>query len=310
MHLPVMPEETLDLLAVRPDGIYLDGTLGGGGHARRIAERLGPTGRLIGMDRDPAALERCRSLFEGLPGSVDLVQANFSSMRSVVERFGIQRLDGVLLDLGFSSFQVDEPARGFSFMRSGPLDMRMDPGGGMTAAELVNTWSEAELADLIFEYGEERNARRIARTILEARAEKPFETTTELAELIEKTVRGRGRIHPATRTFQALRMAVNEELPSLRKGLQAALELLAPGGRLAVITFHSLEDRLVKKFFRAHEVREESLPQGGVRKVFEVPPVRRVNRRPIAAGLEEIAVNPRARSARLRAVERRRDDED
>jgi 16S rRNA (cytosine1402-N4)-methyltransferase len=305
MHLPVMAEESVSWLAIGPAGVYLDGTLGGAGHALRIAAQLGPQGRLIGIDRDPQAIARCRDRFQDCAARAELIQGNYADMRELLAPLGVTELDGVLLDLGFSSFQVDDPQRGFSFMREGPLDMRMNPTAGRSAADWVNTEPEEVLAEVIFKYGEDRAARRIARVLVETREERPFTTTAQLAQAIEKVKKRRGRIHPATQTFQALRMAVNDELPSLERGLAAALDLVRPGGRVAVITFHSLEDRMVKHFFRAHEVREESLPQGGVREYFEEPPVKRVLRKPLKAAAEEREQNPRARSARLRVVERR-----
>lgn len=304
MHIPVMPAETVDLLSIRPDGTYIDGTLGGGGHSEMILSRLNEQGCLISIDRDPAAIERARPRMEGYAGRWLPVHSNFAQMCEAAAEAGVPAVDGVLMDLGFSSDQVDDARRGFSFMQDGPLDMRMDTTQGFCAADLVNTAEEKVLADLIFEFGEERNARRIARAIVGARQEKPFATTAQLAELIEKICPRRGsRIHPATRTFQALRMAVNREMESLEEGLAAALALTRPGGRIAVITFHSLEDRYVKRVFRRHEVKEESLPQGGVRRVFDPPAVRRVTRKPVTASAAEIAENPRARSAKLRVVE-------
>lgn len=303
MHIPVMLHETVDLLAVKPDGVYIDGTLGGGGHSEQLLKQLGEEGRLISIDRDTAAIARCQELFKGYPAQVNLVHGNFADMADIARAQGAELVDGIMMDLGFSSFQVDEAERGFSFMKDGPLDMRMDLTQDFSAADLVNTADESDLALFIYKYGEERMSRRIAKAIVEARETKPFTTTGELAEVIARVKPRRGRQHPATKTFQALRMEVNREMECLEKGLNGALEILKPGGRLAVITFHSLEDRFVKQVFKQHRVRTESLHAGGVREIFEAPPIDWVTRKPVEASEEELDNNPRARSAKLRVVE-------
>ncbi len=306
MHLPVMLFETVDSLAVKPDGVYVDGTLGGGGHSEEILKRLGENGRLISIDRDMAAIERCKDRFSGYAGRSDLVYGNFEDVAKIVREQGLDQVDGIMMDLGFSSFQVDEAERGFSFMHDGPLDMRMDLGRGISAAEYVNSAAESEIADVIFKYGEERMSRRIAKAICEARAVKPFETTGELVRVIERVKPRQGRQHPATKTFQALRMEVNREMECLERGLAGALEVLRPGGRLSVITFHSLEDRFVKQVFKRHRVKTESLQEGGFREIFESPAVNWITNKPIEASAEELEINPRARSAKLRVIEVRR----
>lgn len=306
MHQPVLLSEVVADLVVKPGGCYLDGTLGGAGHARALLERAGPGARLLGVDRDGVALELARAKLAGCdPASFTLVRGNFSDMKALAEEHGFAAMDGILLDLGVSSMQLDTPERGFSFQHDAELDMRMDTRSGPTAADLVNTLPESELADLIWKLGEDRDARRIARQIVAARDRAPLRRTGELADLVSRAKGGRrGRIHPATQTFQALRMTVNRELEAVEQGLAAALELLAPGGRLGVISFHSLEDRLVKQTLVAHVAREESLPQGGVRRVVQRPEVRWVVRKPVVASEDEVARNPRARSAKWRVVER------
>ncbi len=305
MHIPVLKEASLDLLGVCPGGRYIDGTTGLGGHSEAILERSAPDGRVLGIDRDPEALRRASARLERFPARVKLVHGNYADVETIAGSNDFTGVDGVLLDLGVSSMQLDEASRGFSFLHDGPLDMRMDVTRGITAAELVNTLGEKDLADLIFRLGEEPASRRIAAAIVLERANAPIQTTARLASIVAHAKGGRsGRIHPATQTFQALRMAVNDELDGVRRGVAGALEVLRTGGRLAVITFHSLEDREVKRMLRAHEAREESLPAGGSRVVGERPHVKRVNRKTISAGAEELRANPRARSAKLRVVER------
>jgi 16S rRNA (cytosine1402-N4)-methyltransferase len=285
-HTPVLLAETLELLDVRPGGFYVDGTLGLGGHAREILRRSAPHGRLLGLDRDAETLERARAALAPFGERVRLGHADF---RELPELLAGEQPDGILLDLGVSSLQLDSPERGFSFRHEGPLDMRLDRSHGPSAAELVNRLPERELADLIHRYGEERAARRVARAIVAARARRRLTTTLELAELVRGAVgRGRPGLHPATRTFQALRIGVNRELEGLERALGAAARLLAPGGRLAVIAFHSLEDRQVKQAFRS--LRGEG---------FQL-----LTRKPLRPGLAELGANPRARSARLRALAR------
>jgi 16S rRNA (cytosine1402-N4)-methyltransferase len=298
-HIPVMREAVLTGLAVRPDGHYLDGTFGRGGHARAILDGLGADGRLLLMDRDPQAIVHARREFGG-DGRVAIRHANFSTMAEWNDaRAG---MDGVLLDLGVSSPQLDDAARGFSFQSDAPLDMRMDPTNGTSAADFLANADEREIADVLFRYGEERMSRRIARAIVARRAESPISTTRELAELVEHTLGRRERNkHPATRTFQALRLHVNDELGSLERGLPAAVEVLKPGGRLAVISFHSLEDRIVKQFIRG----PQPLP---VRRGLPAPPLQPAPLRAIGRAhmpaADEIERNPRARSAVLRIAEK------
>lgn len=303
MHQPVMVNEVVDHLA-RVGGTYLDGTVGGGGHARAILERAGAGARLLGLDRDDTALALARQALRDFPDA-RLERGNFADMKAMAEQLGYVPADGILLDLGVSSMQLDTAERGFSFQQDAALDMRMDRRQASTAADLVNTLGAEELADLLWTLGEERASRRIARFIVEARTHAPLRTTGELADVVARAKGGRkGRLHPATQTFQALRMAVNDELGSLARGLAGALELLRPGGRLAVIAFHSLEDRMVKQTFAAHVGRRESLEAGGERWVGAQPAVTWIVKGPLTASAEESSRNPRARSAKLRVVER------
>lgn len=305
MHVPVLLRETLEAMGVRAGGTYIDGTVGNGGHAAAILERAGPRGRLLGIDRDGETLPRAADRLSRVGGWYRLEQGDYAEMKALGLRNGIEKADGILLDLGMSSEQVDDAARGFSFQQDGPLDMRMDRAQVPTAAEYVNRLDEAALAELLWKLGEEPMARRIARRIVEERARRPIETTGELADIVARAKGGRrGRIHPATQTFQALRMAVNQDLESLDRALAAAPDLLAPGGRLAVISFHRLEDRRVKATMAAHVGRWESLPAGGRRWVGERPVLRWITRKPVTCSEEERGANPRARSAKLRVAER------
>lgn len=304
VHEPVLLEEVLEGLAVKPGGTYIDGTVGAGGHANAILERAGDNGRLLGIDRDPQALVLARARLAAFPNAV-LVHGNFSDMTAIAQQAGVGGVDGILLDVGVSSMQIDTPQRGFSFQADAPLDMRMDPSGTMTASDWLNTATEAEIADVLWRYGEERASRRIARFVTEARARAPIRTTREFADLVVRAKGGaRGRIHPATQAFQALRIVVNDELTALERGIESALGLLRAGGRLAVIAFHSLEDRVVKRRFSAHVGRRESLEAGGERWLADPPPVAWVIKTPRMATGKEVERNPRARSARLRVVER------
>lgn len=298
-HIPVMREAVLAGLALRPGGRYLDGTFGRGGHARAVLGCLGADGRLLLMDRDPEAIAHARREFAS-DARVAIRHANFSGMGEWDRaRAG---LDGVLLDLGVSSPQLDDAARGFSFQSDAPLDMRMDPTTGENAAEFLAHADEREIADALFRYGEERMSRRIARAIVAHRAESPLHTTRELAELVERTLGRRERNkHPATRTFQALRLQVNDELGSLERALPAAVEVLKPGGRLAVISFHSLEDRIVKQFIRG--TQPVSVRRGLPQPTAEPAPLCAIGRAQTASN-EEVARNPRARSAVLRIAEK------
>jgi 16S rRNA (cytosine1402-N4)-methyltransferase len=279
-----MPAETLRLLDPRPGETWVDCTVGAGGHSRLIAERLGSAGRLIGLDQDPTMLDLARTRLAGLP--VDLIHANFDQLADVLANRGIEKADGVLADLGFASDQIEDAARGFSFRTDGPLDMRLDPTTGATAADYVNDLSEAALADVFWEYGEERHSRRVARKIVERRKSKPFATTADLADVVRSCVPRSGGIDPATRVFQALRVAINDELGALDRLLAALPKVVKPGGRAAVISFHSLEDRRVKHAFRVPGVWES------------------LTKKPVEAGDAELAANPRARSAKLRVARR------
>ncbi len=302
MHVPVLYEEVLEYLAPRPGGRYIDATVGGGGHAEGILGRSSPDGRLLGVDRDPAALEVARQRLARFGDRVVLVQGSFRHLRVIAEERTFTSVDGILFDLGYSSFQVEDPQRGFSFHAEGPLDMRFGPDTTVTAAQLVNTLPEEELADLIFRYGEERHARRIARAIVRHR---PIRTARELGTLIERTVGRRGRrIHPATRTFQALRIAVNDELGALEEALPQAVALLKPGGRLVVISFHSLEDRLVKHFLKREATDCLCPPHVPICQCGHRASLRILTKKPVTPSPEEVQRNPRARSAKLRAAER------
>ena len=288
-HVPVLADELIRLLGPRPGQLWVDCTVGGGGHSRLIAERLvepgqGP-GRLIGLDQDPTMLDLARPRLEGLP--VTLVHANFDQVGEVLRNLGVAAVNGVVADLGFASDQVNQADRGFSFREEGPLDMRLNPTAGETAADLVNRQSERALADLFWEFGEERHSRRVARWIVERRKMQPFTTTGELAELVRRNVPRSGGIDPATRVFQALRIAVNDELGSLDRLLAQLPSILKPGGKAAIISFHSLEDRRVKQAFRKPDMWQS------------------MTKKPVEASGDEIGRNPRARSAKLRVAIRK-----
>lgn len=308
-HKPVLLDEVIRYLRCTPGKFFVDGTVGGGGHARAILEKTAPDGRLIGIDWDEKALVKARSNLQSYEERLVLVQENFALIGPVLARLHIQAVDGILLDLGLSSFQVDEAARGFSFNLAGPLDMRMDTREKNTAAHLVNTLSEDKLAAIIRNFGEERWHRRIARHIVRARDVEAIETTDRLARVVYSAIpagkRSRQR-HPATRTFQALRLAVNRELDHLQTFLQGALDWLKPGGRLAIVSFHSLEDRLVKQAF-ANWARSCRCPaRSPICQCEGRPLVRLVNKKPVVPGKSEIQANPRARSGRLRVVEKQK----
>ncbi len=301
LHVPVLLAETLRLLNVRPGGSYVDATVGLGGHAEAVLEAAGPDGRLLAIDRDAQALELSRRRLVRFGERVSFVQANLADIERVVEDAGFAGADGLLMDLGVSSLQLDDPARGFSFGREGPLDMRMDPTAGPSAADIVNTLPEGELADVLWRYGEERRSRRIAREIVRAR---PVRTTTDLARLVERAVgKPREKTHPATKSFLGLRLYVNGELDSVRAALPGAHRSLGSGGKLAVITFHSLEDRIVKEYY-ARESRDCICPpELPVCRCGHVATLRLVNRGGTPPSAEEVARNPRSRSARLRVAE-------
>ena len=300
-HIPVLARRMVELMAVRDGGVYIDATFGAGGYSRALLEAANC--RIIGIDRDQRAIALAADLVQAAGGRLVLVEDRFSNLRAAAHGLGHEAVDGVVLDLGVSSMQLDEPGRGFSFRLDGPLDMRMS-GEGPNAADVVARASERELATIIMTLGEERHARAVARAIIAARDAAPITTTRALAAIVERVVRARpGTIHPATRTFQALRIFVNEELAELSAALRAAEQILAPGGRLCVVAFHSLEDRIVKSF-----LAERSRRRGGSRHrpetVSAPPSFRVVTRRPLKADDAEIATNPRARSAKLRAAER------
>ena len=305
-HKPVLLEECLDALAIKPDGIYVDGTLGRAGHSLEIVRRL-TTGRLIALDRDETALTAARERLADYMERVTLVHSNFSRLGAVLDELGVDAADGMLFDLGVSSPQLDDASRGFSYKQDAPLDMRMDESAPLTARMLVNTASYEELRRILYEYGEERFAPQIAKAICAARERKPVETTLELAELIRGAMPAkalREKQHPAKRSFQAIRIAVNDELGELEPMLDAAEAHLKPGGRLAVITFHSLEDRIVKQKFKDLATGCICPPEFPVCVCGRKPKMRLVTRKPIVSGDEELAENPRARSAKLRVAEK------
>jgi 16S rRNA (cytosine1402-N4)-methyltransferase len=300
-----MVNEIIEVLGVREGGTYIDGTVGSGGHAIAILERIGPRGALLGIDRDSEAVERTKARLAGRTGQYVVEQGDFKDIDEIARDKGIEKVDGIILDLGVSSEQLEASERGFSFNNDGPLDMRMNTSAGTTAEELVNGLKEPELSGLISRFGEERQARRIARCIVRERQKSLISGTGRLAEIVADAVPRKGRIHPATRTFQALRIAVNSELECLDKGLKSGLDVLVCGGRMAVISFHSLEDRLVKRFFAAHVGSWTSLQAGGREWKGEEPVMSLVNRKPIRPLDEETKRNPRSRSAKLRAAERK-----
>jgi 16S rRNA (cytosine1402-N4)-methyltransferase len=306
MHLPVLLEETIESLAIKPSGLYLDGTLGSAGHSKRIIEKL-DDGFLVGIDRDEEALARAAENLKDFEGKFRLLHGNYGDCEDLVKETGLDMFDGILLDIGVSSNQLDEAERGFSFMRAGPLDMRMDQTQTLSAKDIVNTYDPDELANVIFRFGEERASRRIANAIFRERLNGDITTTDQLADLVDKALGGRkgSKKHPATKTFQALRMEVNGELDALSNGLTGALNLLKPGGRLAVITFHSLEDRLVKNFFKEHVGKEVALQAGGSHWQGKNPRLNFINKKPRIAQAQELEENPRSRSAKLRVIEKR-----
>ena len=295
-HIPVLLKEVMDALAVRPGGRYVDGTLGRAGHAKEIIAR---GGMVLGIDRDEQAIREI-----GEVAGLSAVRGRHGSLKEIADEKGWGEVDGILLDLGVSSPQLDEAGRGFSFLREGPLDMRMDRSSGLSAADIVNFESAERLEEIFREFGEVPNARRIARAIVAERKPRPFRTTIDLADFVERVVGRRGAHHPATRVFQALRMEVNDEMGELERALEGGLELLKSGGRFAVITFESLTDRIVKRFFARHVGRMVSLQQGGERWEGEEPRMRAVTGKAVVAAKEESDLNPRSRSAKLRAAEK------
>ena len=305
-HVSVLLDASIDALNIRPDGIYVDGTLGGGGHSREIASRL-TTGHLIGIDRDETALAAAGERLAPFMDRVTLVHSNFCEMDSVIRSLGYPGVDGVLLDLGVSSPQLDESSRGFSYMADAPLDMRMDRGDTLTAYQVVNEWSYEELKRILFDYGEERYAPLIAGAICRRREQKPIATTLELVDIIRGSVPPaalREKQHPAKRSFQAIRIAVNDKLGAVSKAMEAAIPMLNPGGRLAVITFHSLEDRIVKSAMAEAARGCTCPPSFPVCVCGKKPKVKLLSRKPVLPGPEELEENPRARSAKLRVCEK------
>ena len=306
-HVSVLLDECIEGLNIKPDGIYVDGTLGGAGHSSQIAKRL-TTGRLIGIDRDPVALKAAGERLAPWADRVTLVHSNFCEIKQVLEDLGIDGVDGILLDLGVSSPQLDDGSRGFSYMADAPLDMRMNSEDVMSAYDVVNTWSQEELKRILYDYGEERYAPRIASAICNRRAEKPIETTLELVDVIRGAMPAaalREKQHPAKRSFQAIRIAVNDELGSVEKVMKDAIPALNPGGRLAIITFHSLEDRIVKNAMAEAAKGCTCPPSFPVCVCGKKPQVKLVSRKPIVSGEEELERNPRARSAKLRVCEKK-----
>ena len=304
-HVSVLLNECIDALCIKPDGVYVDGTLGLGGHSSEIAKRL-TTGLLIGIDRDETAIERAGARLAAYGERVRLVHGNFSDVASILDRLGFDAVDGMLFDLGVSSPQLDEAHRGFSYMQDAPLDMRMDGSASLSAHDVVNTWPEDRLKQILYDYGEERYAPRIAAAIVRARQERPVETTLELVEIIRSAMPAaalREKQHPAKRSFQAIRIAVNDELGAVQTMMDTAPDKLRPGGRLAVISFHSLEDRIVKNGIRRREDGCTCPRDFPVCTCGFVQTLRSVSRKPILPSPEEQAANPRARSAKLRVAE-------
>ncbi len=305
-HKSVLLDECIDALAIKPEGIYLDGTLGGAGHSLEIVSRL-TTGRLIGVDRDRVALAAAQERLKDYLPRVTFVHSNFSELDRILEELQISAVDGMLFDLGVSSPQLDDALRGFSYMADAPLDMRMDRDDPLTAGEIVNRWPQEELRRILYEYGEERYAPQIAAAIVRSREKKPIETTLELVDIIRSAMPPqalREKQHPAKRSFQAIRIAVNDELSSVSKMMQAAIRRLKPGGRLAVITFHSLEDRIVKSEMQQAARGCTCPPEFPVCVCGKKPQIRLVTRKPIVSGAKELEANPRARSAKLRVAEK------
>ena len=305
-HRPVLLDECIEALAIRPDGVYLDGTLGRAGHSREIVKRL-TTGRLICVDRDQAALDAAQERLKDWMDKVTLVHSNFDRLDEILDRLSLPGVDGMLFDLGVSSPQLDDGARGFSYRTDAPLDMRMDQSEGLTAAQVVNTWPQEELRRILTQYGEERYAPSIAAAIVRRRQERPIETTLELVDVLKSGMPARAlkeKQHPAKRSFQAIRIAVNDELSSVDRMIQAAVPRLNQGGRLAVITFHSLEDRIVKTGLAAFAKGCICPPDFPVCVCGRTPDIQLISRKPILPTAEEIEENPRARSAKLRAAEK------
>ncbi len=306
-HVPVMLGECLDGLKIKADGVYVDGTVGGGGHSSEIVKRLSDKGRLICFDKDEDALKASGARLADFKDRVTFVHDDYKNMTERLNEMGVGKVDGILLDLGVSSYQLDNAERGFSYMKDAPLDMRMDRSQRVSAYEVVNTYGEDEIAKILFDYGEEKLARAIARKIVNRRSEKPIETTLELAKIVEDTYPAKTRWkygHPAKRTFQAIRIEVNDELSSLGEAITAMARRLEKGGRMAVITFHSLEDRIVKTAFKELSLACTCPPDFPVCVCGKVQEVELVNKKPIVASEKELDENPRSQSAKLRIVEK------
>ena len=306
-HKSVLLYETVDSLNIRPDGIYVDGTLGGGGHAYEVCRRLGEHGRLIGIDQDADAIAAATKRLEPFADKVTVVRSNYENIASVLHELGIEKVDGIYLDLGVSSYQLDTASRGFTYREDAPLDMRMDQRNTQTAADIVNTYSEMELYRIIRDYGEDRFAKNIAKHIVRQRQEKPYETTGELIETIKAAIPAKIRAtggHPAKRTFQAIRIELNHELDVLNCSIDTMIDLLNPGGRLSIITFHSLEDRIVKKRFRDNENPCICPPEFPVCMCGRNSKGTVITRKPIVPGEEELEYNKRSKSSKLRVFER------
>lgn len=306
-HKSVLLYETVDSLNIKPDGIYVDGTLGGGGHAYEVCSRLGKHGRLIGIDQDADAIAAATKRLEPFADKVTVVRSNYENIVSVLHDLGIEKVDGIYLDLGVSSYQLDTASRGFTYREDAPLDMRMDQRNTQTAADIVNTYSETELYHIIRDYGEDRFAKNIAKHIVQRRQEKPYETTGELIETIKAAIPAKIRAtggHPAKRTFQAIRIELNHELDVLNRSIDTMIDLLNPGGRLSIITFHSLEDRIVKKRFRDNENPCICPPEFPVCMCGRKSKGTVITRKPIVPGEEELEYNKRSKSSKLRVFER------
>ncbi|OEF99279.1 16S rRNA (cytosine(1402)-N(4))-methyltransferase [Vulcanibacillus modesticaldus] len=306
-HTTVLLQEAVDGLNIKEDGIYVDCTLGGAGHSSLIASKLGERGRLISLDQDDVALEAAKERLQEYKDKVSLIKTNFRYLKHVLSDIGISQVDGVLFDLGVSSPQLDEGERGFSYKHDAPLDMRMDRSSELTAEVIVNNWDEEEIAKIIYQYGEEKFSKRIAKNIIQYRKEKRIETTRELVEIIKNSIPAPARRsgpHPAKRTFQAIRIAVNNELNVFKQALIDAIGVLKPGGRVSVITFHSLEDRICKKVFSDHASGCICPPDFPVCTCNQTPKIKIITKKPIIPSIDEIEMNPRSRSAKLRIAEK------
>ena len=303
-HIPVLYEETLDRLVTNPDGVYVDGTLGGGGHSEGIVKRLSDKGLLIAIDQDQNAIDFASKRLEKYGNKVKIFKSNFQEMDTVVYMAGFDKVDGIMMDIGVSSKQLDDPERGFSYKYNTRLDMRMDKSMPISAYEVVNEYEEEEISRVIYEYGEERYARKIARYIVANREEKPIETTGDLVAVIKKAIKGHPKKHPAKKTFQAIRIEVNKELEVLKNVIDKAVDLLNPGGRLAIITFHSLEDRIVKQKFRELSTDCICPPELLICQCNHKATVKRITRKPVIPNKNELDFNNRAHSSKLRVVEK------